>query len=58
MPVQPSLIKQVFEIPENALQDRHVDVFAIQIGVAVRLLVVAGFENDVDRRRRAGRAAP
>ena len=35
MPVQPSLIKQFLEIPEHALQDRHVDVFAVQVGVAV-----------------------
>ena len=40
--------QQVFEVPEGALQDRHVDVFAVQVGVAVRFVAVAGFEDDVD----------
>ena len=39
--------EQVFEVPQRALQDRHVDVFAVQIGVAVRFVAVAGFEDHV-----------
>ena len=30
------------------MQDRHVDVFAVQVGVAVRFVAVAGFEDHVD----------
>ena len=32
--------QQVLEVPEDALQDRHVDVFAVQVGVAVGLVGV------------------
>ena len=40
--------EQIFEIPQRALQDRHVDVFAVEIGVALGFLAVTGFKDDVD----------
>ena len=40
--------QQVFEVPEHALQDGHVDMLAIQVDVAALFAVVARFEHDVD----------
>ena len=41
--------QQVFEVVQDAFQDRQVDVFAIQVFVAA-VAFVAGFEDHVDHR--------
>ena len=42
--------QEVLEFVEDALQHRHVDVFAVEVLVAAGLAVVAGFEDHVDDR--------
>ena len=50
MPVQPSLVSKILEIPQRALQDWHVDVFAVQIGVVAgaSCTVMTGLQHHVD----------
>ena len=40
--------QHILEVPEDAFEDRHVDMLAIQIGVAFVVPVVTGLQNHVD----------
>ena len=41
--------QHIFKIVKDALQDRHVDVFAIVV-LMTAVMIVAGFEDDVNDR--------
>ena len=49
--------QQVLEVPEDALQDRQVDVFAVEVGVAAGLLRRGWFRERRRPFRPAARAA-
>ena len=50
MPVQPSFSQQVFVVPEDALEHRHVDVLAVEVLVPVAVVAVAGLHHHVGHR--------